>query len=240
MFLSYFILAFLIQCNMRISVVIPAYNEEQYIRRCLESLMQQTRKPYEIIVVNNNSTDKTTSIVKEFPKVKLIHEQQQGITATRNTGFTAAKGDIIARTDADTIVPKTWIEHIHTLFIKNNIDAVSGPAVYYDLPIKSDIFLSLFFGISKVMFGHPILLGPNVSIKTDMWHRIQDKTCADDARVHEDLDMSIHIHRAGGIIMNDSSLIVKCSARRILTKPQSFFIEYTMRYFKMLLSHAFT
>ncbi len=222
---------------MRISVVIPAYNEEKYIQACLESLMKQTKKPFEILVVDNNSTDDTAKIAESFDGVTVINAKVQGITPTRNAGFNAAKGDIIARTDADTTVPTDWIEQIERLFTQNAVDAVSGPAIYYDSPIKSDVFIKFFFWMSKLLFGHPILLGPNTAITSDTWQEVKKITCPNDSKVHEDLDLSIHIARTGRKIYYDSSLIVKCSARRILHRPQSFFIEYTLRYFKMILYH---
>jgi len=222
---------------MNISVVIPAYNEEKYIRNCLESIMKQTVQPFEIIVVDNNSTDNTVKLAQSFKKVRVLHEPKQGIIPTRNTGFNAAKGDIIARTDADTIVPKNWIEHIQNLFITKGIDAVSGPSFYYDVPIKSHLFVAFFFSISKLFFGHPILLGPNTALKSDVWQAVKNTICLDDHVVHEDLDLSIHIAQLGKKIFYDRSLIVKCSARRIIHKPKSFFIEYTFRYIRMLLSH---
>src|ERR1035437_9820650 len=91
---------------MKVSVVIPAYNEEKYIGACLDSLMDQKEKPDEIIVVNNNSTDNTAKIVKKYP-VRLINEEQQGMIPARNRGFNEAKFEIIARTDADTILPRS-------------------------------------------------------------------------------------------------------------------------------------
>src|SRR5690348_7890348 len=94
-----------------ISVVIPAYNEEDYIENCLKSLMRQEVMPDEIIVVNNNSTDRTEEIVKKYPVI-LITEKKKGTIAARNAGFDMAKGNIIVRTDADTVVPTNWIKKI--------------------------------------------------------------------------------------------------------------------------------
>src|SRR3989304_3585243 len=61
---------------MKVSVVIPVYNEEKYIKNCLDSLMNQTEKPDEIIVVDNNCTDKTVSIVKKYKRIKIIQEKK--------------------------------------------------------------------------------------------------------------------------------------------------------------------
>src|SRR5690349_17720342 len=94
-----------------ISVVIPAYNEEDYIENCLKSLMRQEVMPDEIIVVNNNSTDRTEEIVKKYPVI-VITENKKGTIAPRKRGFGMAKGNIIVRTDGDTGFPTNWVKKI--------------------------------------------------------------------------------------------------------------------------------
>ena len=64
---------------MKVSVVIPVYNEKKRIKKCLDSLLSQSEKPDEIIVVDNNSTDSTVSIVRKYKGVNLVHEKKQGI-----------------------------------------------------------------------------------------------------------------------------------------------------------------
>ena len=99
---------------MKVSVVIPAFNEEKYIGKCLKSVVNQIMPADEIIVVNNNCTDKTEVIAKKFG-ARIVKEKVQGMTPARNRGFNSVKYEIIARTDADTVVPKDWIK-----IIKNN------------------------------------------------------------------------------------------------------------------------
>ena len=121
---------------MKVSVVIPVYNEEKYIKNCLESLMKQEEKPDEIIVVDNVSTDNTTNIIKNYKDIKIIKKHFQGIGRARNAGFDQAKGDIIARCDADTIVPTNWIKAIKEDFTKDDsIVAISTPVCIYDIPL---------------------------------------------------------------------------------------------------------
>src|SRR5438105_521660 len=131
---------------MQISVVIPVHNEEEYIEQCLKSLMAQEEKPDEIIVVNNNSTDKTAEIVKKFA-VTMIHQPVQGITPTRNAGFDAAQYEIIARCDADTILPPDWIKHIKNRFETDSIDALTGTAYFHDVEWleKKTLFQNMLF-----------------------------------------------------------------------------------------------
>lgn len=95
-----------------VSVVIPAYNEEKNILRTLLSLSSNnTARPVEIIVVNNNSKDKTEALVKATG-VTCILETRQGITAARNAGLKAASGKFVLNADADSIYPPDWIEEM--------------------------------------------------------------------------------------------------------------------------------
>ncbi len=95
-----------------VSVVIPAYNEEKSILKTLSAISDnKTKYGVEILVVNNNSKDKTEALVNQSG-VRCILETVQGITAARNAGLTAAKGKYILNADADTIYPQDWIEEM--------------------------------------------------------------------------------------------------------------------------------
>lgn len=225
---------------MKISVVIAAYNEEKHIKSCLDSLMKQTKKPYEIIVVDNNSKDKTSDVVKKYSQVKIIFEKKPGIIPSRNTGFKKAQGEIIARCDADTIVPPDWIEKIEKVFLKkDSIIAVSMPILTYDIPFignKLKFLFYLYMFIPRLFIGHYPLLGPSMAIRKTTWDKIMSKLCTDPKAVHEDLDISFHIRKLGKVY-HDKTNLVLTSGRRIKYNPWSFFGEYTIRFFKMLRNH---
>jgi len=106
--------------NPLISAIVPAYNEENYLSYCLRSLINQDfpKKDYEIIVIDNNSTDKTASIAKKFG-ARVVKEENQGLTYARIRGIKEAKGEIIAFVDADTTVNKDWLKQILSLYQKN-------------------------------------------------------------------------------------------------------------------------
>lgn len=230
--------------TMKISVVIPAYNEEAYISRCLSSLLEQHVKPDEIIVVDNNSTDQTVAIAKNFP-VRIIHETKQGTGHARNRGFNEAKFDIIARTDADTILPPDWIEKIKKAFVDQKLIALSGPAEFYDLPElvqnthwqTNPAWVKVITSYNKIIrqfTKHDCLFGPNCAFRKSAWEKIINDVCLDDKKVHEDLDLGIHLAEVGKIKFDDS-LIVSTSVRR--WKRPDAYIEYLYRGFKSLQKH---
>lgn len=221
---------------MKVSVVIPAYNEERYIGSCLNSLLSQIERPDEIIVVDNHSNDKTLEVVKQFD-VDIYESGEKGIIPTRNLGFDNAYGPIITRCDADCIVPADWIKKIKENFDFLPIDGLTGPIYYYDLSFKQLWYSKLFIYFMRVIQGYNTLLGPNMSITKKIWQKVRSKVCKDSQKVHEDIDLGQHIHEVNGIIKYDSSLIVGTSGRRIKSKPLSFFGEYPLRLFSTIRKH---
>jgi glycosyltransferase involved in cell wall biosynthesis len=228
---------------MKVSVVIPAFNEEAYIGACLESFMHQKVKPDEIIVVNNNSSDNTVKIIKKY-SVLLVNEKKQGMIPARNRGFNEAKYDIIARTDADTIVPPDWIKNIKTHFKNKNIIALTGPADFYDQDEDTSISnyrtkvavqaLKSYLNILKSVLNHDCLFGPNYALRKDIWDKIKNEVCLDDKAVHEDIDISIHLAPLG-IIKFDKRLVVSSSLRR--WKNVDPYFEYPYRTIKSIQKH---
>lgn len=127
-----------------VSVVIPAYNEEKNIIQTLYSLTHNvSSKRVEIIVVNNNSSDNTESIVLATG-VRCVTEKKQGITAARNCGLASAKGKYILNADADTIYPKDWIEEM-VKPLDNNENVVSVYGRFAFIPIGSTGRFTYFF-----------------------------------------------------------------------------------------------
>lgn len=221
---------------MRVSVVIPAHNEEGYIEKCLVSLGNQKEKPDEIIVVDNNCIDKTISIAKKFA-VKIVREKKQGIIFARNTGFNSAQHDIIARCDADSILPINWIKKIKRDFERRKIDALTGPMSFYDAPLENTAAVKAYMTIVHRILRHYPLNGPNCAVTKKIWNKVRGSVCHDDILVHEDIDLSIHITEAGGKIHYDQLLVVGVSARRMKNNPVSFFVEYPSRLIKMVQDH---
>lgn len=113
--------------NCRVSAIIPAYNSEKTVEKCVKSVLSQ--KPYEVIVVDDGSADKTASIVKRLDKVRLLrHEKNFGLAVARNTGVLAAKGDIILFIDSDCEADKNLVKKIIETYDKG-VDGVGGIGV---------------------------------------------------------------------------------------------------------------
>src|SRR5689334_10679087 len=102
--------------SMKTSIVIPVYNEAAQLGACLRAIAQQTVKPLEVIVVDNNSTDGTRAVAEAYDFVTVLEEPRQGVVHARSRGFDAARGDIIARIDADSILPADWLANVETVF----------------------------------------------------------------------------------------------------------------------------
>jgi|GEM_PF-2770617 len=110
------------------SVVIPFYNKENSLEACIKSLLTQDfpKDDYEIIAVNNNSTDSSLAILNKYPSIKLLHEKIQNPYTARNRGILNASGKFIIFTDADTEAPKNWLLNIYNVINKNNYDILIG------------------------------------------------------------------------------------------------------------------
>lgn len=221
---------------MKISVIIPVYNEEKYLASCLQHVFDQEVKADEVIVVDNNSTDKSMAIARKFP-VKIVKQKIQGRIPARNMGFDTAVGTIIARTDADTLVPKDWLKKIKSAFEDKRVIAFSGPARFSDVPETPDISkipMYAFFRSFKKMYNHDCLFGPNLAVKKSAWKKVRGSVCMDDKLVHEDVDLSLHISKVGKIAF-DYSCVVTSSARRWRKlKP---YYEYSIRYLNTIKQH---
>lgn len=208
--------------TVNVSVVIPALNEEHTLPVCLDALAAQTQPPYEVIVVDNGSTDKTADIARSYPFVRLIEEPKRGRVYARNAGFMAARGAIIARIDADAIVPSDWVAHIATYFMDeaHAVTAWTGGAYFYNVRMPrfiSALYNWLVFRFNTLLVGHPSLWGSNMAVSAALWQAVADEVCLDNG-LHEDLDLSMHVHRHGSPIFYDKTLPVRVQMRRVQTQ----------------------
>lgn len=133
---------------MLVSIIIPCYNVEDYVAECLDSAINQTYRPIEIITVDNNSMDCTLSILKDYEckypdLITVLEEKKQGAPAARNKGMSVAKGEWLQFLDADDLLLKNKIENQIKLIKTNNTDVfmIAGAHVHKYLSKKSVVSL---------------------------------------------------------------------------------------------------
>jgi glycosyltransferase involved in cell wall biosynthesis len=115
-----------------ISVVVPFFNSERHIAACIESLLapEGFDAPFEIIFINNGSTDSSPSIVSRYSQLSVLEESKPGAYAARNTGIRQARAPLIAFTDADCVVDKTWLRSIEEGMRDPEIAILLGQCLY--------------------------------------------------------------------------------------------------------------
>jgi glycosyltransferase involved in cell wall biosynthesis len=158
-----------------ISIVIPVFNEEKNIKKCLQSIKDQDYDgPKEIIIVDNNSSDNTVEMVRG-EGVKVISENKAGVIYARETGAKAAQGQIIIQTDADTVFPTDWLSRIVKAFADNpSASAVVGSFKFFDGPWWGKAYTNLRFSFTNLIYkktGSPDYIpGANTAFKKSCWH----------------------------------------------------------------------
>ncbi|WP_433796885.1 glycosyltransferase [Actinoplanes sp. CA-252034] len=204
---------------MLISVVVPVYNEEHFLRACLDAILRQHEPVHEIIVVDNGSDDATSQILGDYAgRVTVLHEPRRGVQHARNRGLDAATGDVLGRIDADTRLDPGWSQAVRRAFRDQDVQAATGPVTYYDMAAARlvDAGDALF---RRVWGRGPLdwLLGANMAIRSTAWHRVRPELCTDE-NVHEDIDLGIHLHRAGAATVFAPGMRAGTSARRIANR----------------------
>lgn len=209
---------------MKLSFVIPAYNEEDHIKACLLSIAEQTKgsPDFEIIVVNNASHDRTKEIALSVPGVKVVDEPKKGLTRARKAGYLAARADLVANIDADTMLTPRWLDKVVQSFESNkNLVALSGPFIYYDLPVITGFFVRFFYYLGTFWgaifhyffdFG-AMLQGGNFIIKKSAFDQVGGFN--EDIEFYgEDTDVARRISQAGEVVFS-YRLPIYASGRRL-------------------------
>ena len=188
------------------SVVIPAFNEEKNIGDTLQSLVNQKyAKKFEVILVDNNSTDGTVKTAKKYSKklnLRIIKETKQGRGAAKARGANEAKGDILAYLDADSRALPNWLSVIEKSFKDQSVVAVTGPWAVYDLPDGfTKWFLHNFQEIAMlpvtVYLGHPDLNGMNMALSKSAYKRSGGFDAS--LNIHDDFDLARRLNKLGKV-----------------------------------------
>lgn len=233
-----------------VTIIIPAYNEEDVILECLKSCIDQSVPADEILVVSNRSTDKTDEIVEAFIKdnpgsrVKLLHQNEhQGVIPTRNFGFEQATSEVLGRIDADSIIAHDWVKEVKKTFADPTVDGASGPVVYHDMPLvkvgkKADEEIRKALHRIATRSDHRFMFGSNMAIRRSAWQMIRDEACLDEENLlHEDIDLALHLYQNGLHITFAKKMVGGMSARRLEDNPRKFY-NYVMRFERTFKAHG--
>lgn len=210
--------------KLTVAIIIPVYNEELFLEACLRSIQAQTVAPDEVIVVDNNSSDRSLQIARSFKGVKVISEKRQKVLYARTTGFNAATSDILGRIDADTRLEPDWVERLIVDFQDPDLAAVTGSSHWYDMPFSSWNHRVENFA-KEFLFRHeknfPFLFGTNMALRASAWHSISGQLCQD-GYIFEDADLAIHLFQDGQKLLYDKKLRAGMSGRRGSDSPKQF------------------
>jgi cellulose synthase/poly-beta-1,6-N-acetylglucosamine synthase-like glycosyltransferase len=166
---------------MNLAFVIPAYNEEALIGKCVESVLAEVKRSgrdVDVVVVNNNSTDRTREIAASYPGVRVVDELQKGLVSARDGGFQATTAELVANIDGDTIVPPGWLDTVFREFEKDEkLVCLSGPYVYYDLGTWDRFLVSMFYALTWLIYVinryvlrvGSVVQGGNFVFRRDAW-----------------------------------------------------------------------
>lgn len=121
----------------KISVIVPCFNQELYIKECLESVLAQTFKDYEIIVINDGSTDNSLAVIQEYQnnypdKIKVINQENQGVVIARNKAIEQASGEYIFPLDGDDKITPDCLEKLYEAMLNNKGDIITCRVQYFD------------------------------------------------------------------------------------------------------------
>ena len=200
-----------------ISVVIPVKDDAEMLERCLDSLARQTRPADEIIVVDNGSSDASVAVAQAHGST-VFTEARPGITAAASAGYDRAGAEIIARCDADSILPEDWLERIERAFRDDPvIEAVTGPGRFYDLPpfgraVADLLYMRAYFVFAGAALAATPLFGSNFAMRASAWHRVSPTVPRDLPALHDDFDLSFRFEPAK-ITRYDPDLVVGISGR---------------------------
>jgi glycosyltransferase involved in cell wall biosynthesis len=197
-----------------ISIVVPTYNEEQNIERCLRSLNDQTvpRNTYEIIVVDGNSKDRTRELAEPLAD-KVFIQTSKRVGGARNDGAMAARGDIIATTDADCILPRDWVERIERDFAEKKIVQLYGTVYPIEGGIRNNLSLlgaTVFSRLGYYTRTIYFTLGCNTAFDREAFMQAGMYRCID---AGDDLEIAQRMRKLGKVYL-DPALKVGFSMRR--------------------------
>lgn len=176
---------------MKVSVIVPVYNTEKYLKRCLDSLVNQTLKDIEIIIINDGSTDNSQVIIdeysKKYPNIKGYKKENGGMSSARNMGLTKTNGEYIAFVDSDDYIDNDALKKMYEKVKNKNLDIVVCDSInVYEDGRKEYIHSHLHYSNNDI---HNYIIAPPMActrlFKQDIFKKVKFK----EGTFYEDLEL---------------------------------------------------
>lgn len=202
---------------VKISIIIPTYNEEKYIKRTLESIKNQPYKDIEVIIADSNSSDKTREIArKTYPGVRIVLKKERGVGIACNAAAKLAKGGLLMFIDADTSITRGLLRAYEDAFRDKNVVAATGPIVPLEKTKKSIELgykmVSVYTVKLFMKIGKPSTISSNLMVRRSSYLKLGGFSTT--MNTYYDWDLSNRLGRVGKIVFVEGA-VAKTSVRRI-------------------------
>lgn len=177
-----------------LSIIVPVYNVEKYLIKCIDSILQQTFTDFELILVNDGSTDNCGAICEEYSgkdsRVRVIHQKNHGVSAARNAALVIAQGTYVGFVDGDDWIEPDMFHKMYQAALKEKTDVVICGANYYENNgdfIRSDLVKEKRYDqkqLIKNLYGTPNPLGGTC------WNKLFRRSKIGEIRFRENLTMA--------------------------------------------------
>lgn len=212
--------------KIKISIIIPVYNAENFLRKCIMSVLKQSLKEIEIIIINDGSTDKSLEILKEFLKMDsriiLIDKKNEGVSTARNCGLSIAKGEYVLNIDSDDYIEYNYCEEMYNAAKNFNLDILISD-YYYSTKEKNIYKIDLKIDENKILTGEEYLeIFFKENFKGFNWNKLLKKDLFEKSEIKYGKNLSM---------MEDTLIIVMLSknAKKIgkLNKAYYYYCQHT-------------
>ena len=216
--------------QIKVSIIIPIYNVEEYLEECLLSALKQTLKEIEIICVNDGTPDNSMDIVNKYAKedsrIVIVEKENGGLSSARNAGMAAAKGEYVYFLDSDDYILEDAMEVLYEQAHDNNLDDIyfDAESFFESEDLKEEMSVYVDYYVRKADYSQ-IVTGLEMLKKMDENNEFRPSACLQMAKREFLLENKIQFYN--GIIHEDNLFSLECmlEAKRVKHVPQQFYMR---------------